>query len=66
LVRKEIRERAERYEGRPIMHLGFYGTPENREWMQMATKDSESDVEYPKQCPFKFVKKDPPPKDPTK
>ncbi len=55
MVRKEIRDRAERYEGRPIApHLGFYGTPENREWMQMATKDSEDDVEFPKACPFRF------------
>jgi FPC/CPF motif-containing protein YcgG len=64
LVRKEIRERAERYEGRPIAsHLGFYGTPENREWMQMATKDSDADTDYPKVCPFKFKSdKDPTPK----
>jgi FPC/CPF motif-containing protein YcgG len=53
-VRQEIRQRAERYEGRPTTHLGFYGTPENREWLQMATQDSEADVEFPKVCPFKF------------
>jgi FPC/CPF motif-containing protein YcgG len=54
-VRKEIRERAERYEGRPVAsHLGFFGTPENREWQQMATKDSEADIDFPKVCPFKF------------
>lgn len=55
LVRQEIRARAERYEGRPISkHLGFYGTPDNREWMQMATKDSEEDTTYPAKCPFHF------------
>lgn len=54
-VRAEIRARAERYEGRPIAsHLGFFGTPDNREWMQMATKDSEDDVDFPKVCPFRF------------
>lgn len=55
MVRNEIRKRAERYEGRPISpHLGFYGTSENREWLQMATKDSEEDLEFPDTCPFKF------------
>jgi FPC/CPF motif-containing protein YcgG len=54
-VRKQIRERAERYEGHPVApHLGFFGTPENREWLQMATKDHEDDHEFPKVCPFKF------------
>lgn len=54
-VRTEIRARAERYEGRPAAsHLGFFGTPENREWLQMATKDSEDDHDYPKVCPFRF------------
>ena len=54
-VRSEIRARAERYEGRPVAsHLGFFGTPENREWLQMATKDSEADHDYPKVCPFRF------------
>lgn len=54
-VREEIRARAERYEGRPVAkHLGFYGTPENREWLQMATKDSEDDLTFPATCPFKF------------
>jgi FPC/CPF motif-containing protein YcgG len=58
LVRQEIRERAERYEGRPISKsLGFYGTPDNREWMQMATKDSEEDTTFPAQCPFHFTSK---------
>ncbi len=55
MVRKEIRERASRYENRPnTTSLGFYGTPENREWLQMASKDSEEDVDFPKVCPFKF------------
>jgi FPC/CPF motif-containing protein YcgG len=54
-VRREIRARAERYEGRPAAtHLGFFGTPENREWLQMATKDSEAEHDYPKVCPFRF------------
>ena len=54
-VRKEIRSRAERYEGRPhASHLGFFGMPENREWLQMATKDSEADHDYPAICPFHF------------
>jgi len=54
-VRQEIRARAERYEGRPAAsHLGFFGTPENREWLQMATKDSEADHDFPKVCPFHF------------
>jgi FPC/CPF motif-containing protein YcgG len=54
-VRREIRARAERYEGRPVAsHLGFFGTPENREWLQMATKDSEADHDYPAVCPFRF------------
>jgi FPC/CPF motif-containing protein YcgG len=53
LVRNEIRSRAERYEGRPVEHLGFYGTPDNREWLQMATKEP-GDPEYPKKCPFHF------------
>jgi len=54
-VRKEIRERAEQYDGHPAAsHLGYYGSPENREWLQMATRDSESDPEFPKVCPFKF------------
>jgi FPC/CPF motif-containing protein YcgG len=61
-VRTEIRQRAERYEGRAIAsHLGYYGTPENREWMQMATKDGDNDPDFPKVCPFKFhAKKDRP------
>lgn len=55
MVRQEIRERAERYEGRKASHdLGFFGTPENREWLQMATKDSEEDLTFPKTCPFHF------------
>jgi FPC/CPF motif-containing protein YcgG len=54
-VRSEIRARAERYEGRPVAsHLGYFGTPENREWLQMATKDSEADLDYPTVCPFRF------------
>lgn len=54
-VRHEIRQRAERYEGRPAAtHLGFYGSPENREWLQMATKDSDADHDFPKVCPFRF------------
>jgi hypothetical protein len=28
--------------------------PENREWLQMATKDSEADHDYPAICPFHF------------
>jgi len=28
--------------------------PENREWLQMATKDSEADHDYPAVCPFRF------------
>jgi FPC/CPF motif-containing protein YcgG len=55
MVREEIRQRAERYEGRPVSkHLGFFGTPENREWLQMATKDSEQDDTFPQKCPFRF------------
>jgi FPC/CPF motif-containing protein YcgG len=54
-VRHEIRARAEEYEGVPrAPHLGFFGSPGNREWKQMATKDGETDVTYPKVCPFKF------------
>jgi FPC/CPF motif-containing protein YcgG len=54
-VRNEIRQRAERYEGHPVApHLGFYGSPENREWLQMATKDGDADHDFPKVCPFKF------------
>lgn len=60
-VRSEIRRRAERYEGRPVApHLGFYGSPDNREWLQMATKDSEADHEFPAVCPFKFRSDKPP------
>jgi N-omega-hydroxy-L-arginine synthase len=60
-VRKEIRARAERYEGRPhASHLGFFGMPENREWLQMATKDSEADADYPAVCPFHFKGNKPP------
>jgi len=67
MVRNEIRERASRYEGRPpASHLGFYGTPDNREWKQMATKDSEADVDYPEVCPFHAkAKADKADKDPT-
>jgi N-omega-hydroxy-L-arginine synthase len=54
-VRSEIRARAERYEGRPVAsHLGYFGTPENREWLQMVAKDSEADLDYPTVCPFRF------------
>jgi FPC/CPF motif-containing protein YcgG len=54
-VRNVIRARVERYEGQPVSsHLGFFGTPENREWLQMATKDGESDHDYPAVCPFHF------------
>jgi FPC/CPF motif-containing protein YcgG len=54
-VRKEIRARTERYEGQPVSsHLGVYGTSENREWLQMATKDGEADHDFPEVCPFKF------------
>jgi FPC/CPF motif-containing protein YcgG len=54
-VRNEIRERVERYEGQPVAsHLGFYGTPENREWLQMATKDGDADHDFPEVCPFKL------------
>jgi FPC/CPF motif-containing protein YcgG len=54
-VRTEIRNRAERYEGRPAAsHLGFYGTPENREWMQMTPMDTEDERDYPSACPFRF------------
>lgn len=57
-VRAEIRARAERYEGRPVAsHLGFFGTPENREWLQMATQDGEADHDFPKTCPFRFRSK---------
>lgn len=55
LVRQEIRERSERYEGRPVSKaLAHYGTAENRDWLQMASKDSEDDSTYPTECPFKF------------
>lgn len=54
-VRNVIRARVERYEGQPVSsHLGFFGTPENREWLQMATKDGEADHDYPAVCPFHF------------
>ena len=57
-VRAEIRARAARYEGQPVApHLGFYGTPGNREWLQMATQDGEADHDFPEVCPFKFRSK---------
>jgi FPC/CPF motif-containing protein YcgG len=53
-VRAEIRARVERYEGQPpAPHLGYFGTPENREWLQMATRDGEADRDFPGVCPFK-------------
>jgi FPC/CPF motif-containing protein YcgG len=58
-VRAEIRRRVERYEGRPAAaHLGFYGTPENREWMQMTPMDTEDEPDYPRTCPFRFNARD--------
>ncbi len=59
LVRQEIRERSERYEGRPVSKaLAHYGTSSNRDWMQMASPDSDDDSTYPKVCPFKFRGRD--------
>jgi FPC/CPF motif-containing protein YcgG len=53
-VRAEIRRRVEHYDGRPASHLGFYGTPENREWIQMTPMDGEDERDYPRTCPFRF------------
>jgi FPC/CPF motif-containing protein YcgG len=58
-VRTEIRRRIERYEQRPVpAHLGFYGTTANREWLQMATPDTDDDPDFPAVCPFKFTHAD--------
>lgn len=53
VVRSVIRARAARYEGQPASaDLGFFGTPGNREWRQMAAR--EGDEEYPATCPLKI------------
>lgn len=54
-VRAEIEHRIEAYEGHaPPRSRGFYGTPDNREWRQMAIE--EPGVAYPDRCPLSIRK----------
>lgn len=52
LVRQNIRNRVERYNGEPAPdELGFYGHPDNREWRQYQL--AEAGLDRPQECPFK-------------
>jgi FPC/CPF motif-containing protein YcgG len=53
IVRNEIRKRLERYDGHIVPpELGYFGTPQNREWNQMAVPDG--DKPYPAVCPLRI------------
>ncbi|MDP9835569.1 FPC/CPF motif-containing protein YcgG [Neorhizobium huautlense] len=52
LVRDNIRRRVAAYNGGAVPHeLGFYGDPDNREWLQYQLE--EPGLERPAECPFK-------------
>jgi len=52
-VREQIRRRVESYESQPhSKDLGFFGSPENREWRQYAVREGEEP--FPQSCPLKI------------